>query len=215
MKKGLIKYLLYTVLIFVLTSGLTSCRGLLEHIREAQQQGREQNESSYRVVFQDDDVSPKPIDKPRRKKEDANITVGSDYAVYQTKWNIPLEGTEDLLLLAEVDSWLGTPYKYGGTTHQGTDCSGMVMSIYKKLYHIDTERSAYDLWKTATLVKKNQLKSGDLVFFKINRKQISHVGIYISNGYFVHASSSRGVIIDHLDTAYYADRFASGGRINR
>jgi len=215
MKKRSIKYLLNAVLIFVVVTGLTSCRGLIEHIREAQQQGREQNESSYKVVFPDDDIAGKTTDKPRRKKDEAVVTVGADYAVYQTRWKIPLEGTEDLQLLAEVDSWLGTPYRYGGTTRQGTDCSGMVMSIYKKLYNIDTERSAYDLWKSATLVKKNQLKSGDLVFFKINRKQISHVGIYIANGYFVHASSSRGVIIDNLDTAYYAERFATGGRVHK
>jgi len=209
------KILVFGVLALMLTA-LHSCRGLVEHIREAQQRGREQNESSYKVVFNDEDTtSTKPQQKkPDRKKRDDKKTDKKDeYAFYEKKWNIPLEGTEDLALLAEIDSWLGTPYKYGGTTKEGTDCSGMVLSIYKKLYSVETKRSAYDLWQQSTTVKRDNLKCGDLVFFKINFKQVSHVGIYVANSYFVHASSSRGVIFDHLDTKYYADRFSTGGRV--
>jgi murein DD-endopeptidase / murein LD-carboxypeptidase len=198
---------------------IASCRGLVEYIREAQQKGREQNEATYKVVFNDEDSPNKKEketeNKSKRKKEDNSSEKAEKYTVYEKKWNIPLTGEEDITLLEELDSWIGTPYKYGGASKTGTDCSGMVLSIYKKLYNIDTKRSAYDLWQQSSSVKKENLKYGDLVFFKINYKQVSHVGIYIANGYFIHASSSRGVIIDHLDTKYYAERFSNGGRVNK
>jgi len=202
-------FLLVTIIIF------NSCKGLIEYIREAQQRGLEQNESSYRVVFNDDDPE-KPAEKPpKRKKETKSVTKSENYTYFEKKWKIQLEGNEDLELLNEIDSWIGTPYKYGGNSKQGTDCSGMVLTVYKKLYNIDTKRSAYELWKQSAAVKRENLQCGDLVFFKINMKQVSHVGIYIASGYFVHASSSRGVIFDHLDTKYYAERFATGGRISK
>jgi len=205
------------IILILCTVFFTSCRGLIEHIREAQQSGRVQNEATYKVDFIDEDSTSKQehVKRHRQQKEKDSPEKTKEYSVYEKKWNITLNGNEDLKLLEEIDNWLGTPYKYGGTSKEGTDCSGMVLSIYKKLYSIDTKRSAYDLWQQSSTVKKDNLKSGDLVFFKINFKQVSHVGIYIANDYFVHASSSRGVIIDHLDTKYYAERFSNGGRVNK
>ncbi len=213
MKNKILQFILTISIVAALS---TSCTGLFEYIREAQQRGKEQNEATYKVVFSDEDTNETNVSekKSRKKKNNQTDEKSSDYKTFEDKWNITLNGTEDLQLLAEIDSWLGTPYKYGGTSKEGTDCSGMVLTIYKKLYNIDTKRSAYDLWQQSSSVKRDQLKDGDLVFFKINFKQVSHVGIYIANGYFVHATSSRGVIIDHLDTKYYADRFANGGRVN-
>lgn len=195
----------------------SSCKGLVEYIREAQQRGKEQNEASYKVTFNDEETVAKTTEKPRKDthKKDVGFAKSETHSAYAIKWNIPLDGTEDIVLLGEIDSWLGSPYKYGGTTREGTDCSGMVLSIYKKLYNIDTKRSAHELWQQSSAIKKDQLKSGDLVFFKINKKQVSHVGIYISNGYFVHASTSRGVVLDHLDSQYYSERFATGGRVSK
>ncbi len=134
---------------------------------------------------------------------------------YEKKWNILLSGNEDIALLEEIDSWIGTPYKYGGATKEGTDCSGLIITIYKKIYNIDLTRSSYELWRESVAVKRKELKSGDFVFFRMKGDKISHAGIYISNGYFVHASSSRGVVIDSLDNEYYSLRFANGGRIKK
>jgi lipoprotein Spr len=64
-------------------------------------------------------------------------------------------------------------------------------------------------------VNRRNLREGDLVFFKINNRKVSHVGIYISNNKFVHASTSRGVVVNDLDEEYYARRFAYGGRVRR
>ncbi len=207
---------IFFLFLFVTNIIFYSCTGLKEYIREAQQRGKEQNESSFRVVFNDEETQEKQsTKKPDRKKEPKSVVKSENYNYFEKKWNLLLKGNEDLTLLNEIDSWIGTPYKYGGNSKEGTDCSGMVLAIYKKVYNLDTERSAYDLWKQSTAVKRESLQCGDLVFFKINKNQISHVGIYIASDSFVHASSSRGVIIDSLETKYYADRFATGGRIIR
>lgn len=209
------RYISYLFLIMLAVS-FSSCRGLVEYIREAQQRGKEQNESTYQVVFNEEEANARTSEKIKHKDNVTSDAVKSEtHAAFEKKWNIHLDGNEDLVLLGEIDSWLGTPYKYGGTTKEGTDCSGMILSIYKKLYNIDTKRSAYELWQQSSIVKKDQLKSGDLVFFKINRRQVSHVGIYVANGYFVHASTSRGVVFDHLESKYFLERFEAGGRVGK
>jgi hypothetical protein len=207
----------FQIIVLVLLTLLSSCKGLKEHIREAREQGKQQNETGFIVSFNDEDAAVKPSGQKKtgKQKVDKSAHKTEDYIYFEKKWKITLSGNEDLTLLKEIDTWIGTPYKYGGNTKEGTDCSGMVLAIWKKLYQLDIKRSAYELWQQSAAVKRDNLQCGDFVFFKINRNQISHVGIFIASGYFVHSSSSRGVVIDHLDTKYFSERFASGGRIKR
>ncbi|MBS4013210.1 MAG: C40 family peptidase [Bacteroidetes bacterium] len=143
-------------------------------------------------------------------------TSSGDYAEYSRKLGYYLSGKEDKSLLAEIIGWLGTPYKHGGNTKSGADCSGFVKEVFKAVYNIDLYRSTSDQVKNGQRINNKQsLKEADLVFFRISGRNISHVGIYISNNYFAHASSSRGVVVDNLDQKYYADRFAFGGRVLR
>lgn len=179
---------------------------MIEYFR----QGRVPNEQ-MKVEFPYTERTKPRTEKPADVKPDRKLP--EQHALYASKWNVPLKGTEDIRLLKEIDSWLGVPYKYGGTTKQGADCSGMVLTIFKDVYNIDLKRSAYDLWQQAQWIPAEQLQFGDLVFFKTIGDKVSHVGIYIANGYFVHASSSRGVVIDHLEKDYYKKRFAGAGRI--
>lgn len=136
------------------------------------------------------------------------------YDSYSKKLGVDFNGNEDKELIKEIETWIGTKYKYGGTSKSGTDCSGFVKTVYKKIYNIDLNRSARDLVKNTRLISKSQLKCGDLVFFKINKPQVSHVGIYLANNKFVHASSSRGVVVSDLTATYYTKHFYKGGRIN-
>lgn len=152
--------------------------------------------------------------KTKTPKNSFDKTSELSHSYYAQKWNVALNGTEDIRLIQEIDTWLGVPYKYGGNTREGTDCSGMVLSIYKNIYGIDLKRSAYELWQQAQWIPPDELKFGDLVFFQTKDNKVSHVGIYIADNYFVHASSSRGVVIDNLKTDYYKKRFVSAGRIN-
>ena len=97
---------------------------------------------------------------------------------------------------------------------RGVDCSGLVIQIYKEVYQMDFKnRRARDIYTETIAIAKEDLKEGDLVFFKIRSKNIDHIGLYLSDGKFVHASSSKGVMISNLEENYFKKHFFSGGRI--
>jgi cell wall-associated NlpC family hydrolase len=119
-------------------------------------------------------------------------------------------------LFEAIDEWIGTPYGYGKHQKQkGTDCSGFTMEIYRSVFGIKLNRSSVDQVANTTEVKKEDLEIGDLVFFNIRGNRISHVGIYIGNNKFVHASTKKGVIISDLDESYYKTRYVRSGRVNK
>lgn len=122
---------------------------------------------------------------------------------------------KDSKLVKEAKSWLGTKYKYGGCSKDGTDCSGFVMQVYLKVYDIKLPRTSKQQHEYCKAIKKTQLKVGDLVFFATgkNRNTVSHVGLYIGNNEFIHASSSKGVVVSRLDQNYYLRTYVSGGRV--
>jgi len=124
---------------------------------------------------------------------------------------------DDLRLLTEAVQWLGTPYRYGGTTRKGVDCSGLVGQIYQQAYHKTLARNTQDIAnKNCRKVSKGNLKTGNLVFFNTSEKKkkgINHVGLYLKNGNFIHASTSRGVIISNLQEKYYREKWRQGGAV--
>lgn len=109
---------------------------------------------------------------------------------------------------------IGVPYKYGGNNPgSGFDCSGLVQYSYKQA-GIRLPRSTQQLYQATRRIDKDELRPGDLVFFKINRRKVSHVGIYLGNNRFVHApSSGKKVEITNLEKGYWKKRFSRGGRI--
>ncbi len=135
------------------------------------------------------------------------------YAEFSRILGYSLNGDENPELLREVAGWLGTPYRFGGTTKAGADCSGFAKAVYLKVYGINLERVTVNMAQTSRRIGKRNLREGDLVFFRINGRRISHVGIYLSNNKFIHASTSRGVIVSDLDENYYSRNFAFGGRV--
>ena len=116
-------------------------------------------------------------------------------------------------LYLQVYNWVGTCYRYSGDTKKGIDCSGFVAEIYKNVYCIDLPGSSRAIWTTVSPIEKKDLKEGDILFFKIRKGQISHVGIYLGNNKFAHASVKTGVIISDLDEVYYKKYFYKGGRV--
>ena len=118
-------------------------------------------------------------------------------------------------LYAEVSFWLGTPYQGGGASRRGADCSGFTMRVYERVYQKKIARTTTGLDKSTKKVSKGKLQTGDFVFFATSRKskQINHVGIYLKEGYFIHASTSRGVIVSRLDEEYYKRTWRKGGRL--
>lgn len=117
-------------------------------------------------------------------------------------------------IAATAQNYLGYRYVYGGMSENGFDCSGFVNYVYK-LYGYSMSRVAQDIyWNDGIYVDKADLQPGDLVFFGWSAYSIGHVGMYIGDGNFIHASSSTtGVIITALDSSYYANRFVGAKRI--
>jgi peptidoglycan DL-endopeptidase LytE len=119
---------------------------------------------------------------------------------------------ERSLLVRVVKVFLGVPYQLGGSTFRGIDCSALVKKIYE-VFNIQLPRTTREQFSIGKKVEKNQLEEGDLVFFRESGNR-AHVGIYVGENQFVHASSySREVKIDHLDAPYYRKRFLRGVRV--
>jgi len=123
---------------------------------------------------------------------------------------VPATGAAQAIL-DEVGRWYGTPYVYGGSTKNGTDCSGFTQSVYRTV-GIEIPRRASRQAAAARNVSRGSLRPGDLVFFNTSGSGISHVGIYLGDGNFAHAATSRGVVRESLSHPYYTTRFVQGGR---
>jgi hypothetical protein len=119
----------------------------------------------------------------------------------------------NIKLYSFIDNWYGTKYKYGGMSKSGVDCSGFCNVLYKEVYNKSIKRTTSDLYKDINKKSKRKLKEGDLVFFDIAKKKNSHVGVYLKNNRFVHASTSMGVLISSLDNPYYKKTYNKGGNL--
>lgn len=117
-------------------------------------------------------------------------------------------------LYSFIDNWYGTPYRFGGTTRRGIDCSAFMQEIFNGVYKYRLPRTSRDQFAISKKINRQEdLREGDLVFFKIRTSSISHVGIYLADGKFAHASSSKGVIISNLGENYWSRYYAGGGRV--
>lgn len=106
------------------------------------------------------------------------------------------------ILYKQLSRWEGAPYKLGGMSKRGVDCSGFVHLTYKNKLGINIPRTTQLLSKVGSTINPSNLKPGDLVFFR-PRNKLRHVGIYIGNGEFIHASSSKGVTKSKLNSPYW------------
>ena len=152
------------------------------------------------------------VEKKKPIAQEAHGLVSDEWA----RLDIKLGKKDNKKLYKELKRWLGTPYVYAAhTCGEGTDCSGMVMEVYLKIYNIKVHRnSAKMLEENCRVIDLDDLKEGDLVFFCTNGdSRVSHVGIYLKDNKFVHASSSRGVCVDDLRQNYYATHFYSAARV--
>ncbi|WP_251622680.1 C40 family peptidase [Odoribacter lunatus] len=125
---------------------------------------------------------------------------------------------KNLPLYTEAANWLGVPYKYGGNTVNGVDCSGLVSNIYRKVYQLKIERTVAGMYnKNCRKIPRSSLQPGDLVFFNTAKKgkSASHVGIFLKNNIFIHATTHSGVRLSTLDEAYYKKSWISGGKIKK
>ncbi|GHT48060.1 glycoside hydrolase [Spirochaetia bacterium] len=118
-------------------------------------------------------------------------------------------------LINYANTFLGTPYKAGGTTRKGMDCSGFLFTTVQDSLHIKFPRTASDMFNKCARIKEGPVMRGDLVFFYTAGKKISHVGIYLGDGNFIHSASDgpkKGVIISNLSESYWSRTYGGAGR---
>jgi cell wall-associated NlpC family hydrolase len=123
-------------------------------------------------------------------------------------------------ILSEAESYLGTPYRFGGTSRSGIDCSAFVLSVFGAAAGMDLPRVAAEQSQEGDSVEKTELQKGDLVFFSHRGSRISHVGIVeevTADGQvkFIHAATSKGVMVSSLDDSYWGPKFRFAKRIVR
>ncbi len=133
-------------------------------------------------------------------------------------------GSNDLLfcgiskqeIMNNVMDWLGTPYLFGGTSRRAIDCSAFVRAVFQSSGNIQLPRTAAEQNKIGTKIRKDKMEFGDLVFFNTRRGvYVSHVGIYLGDNLFVHASSKYGVTISSLESGYYNKRLIGSKRLTQ
>lgn len=130
--------------------------------------------------------------------------------------SLPLSTKRDLMIM-EIIKYMNTPYKFGGNSLNGIDCSAFTQNVYKNSWLLELNRSARDQFKQGIPIENRaDLKFGDLVFFN-TRKRVKpgHVGIYIGENLFAHASTKLGVTISSLDHEYYNKRYMGARRIEQ
>ncbi len=134
----------------------------------------------------------------------------------QLKYSVLLDTEVEQLnnhsLLEQMDEWYGTRYRLGGTTRKGVDCSAFVQAVFLGAYAVNLPRTAREQYKVARRISRTELQEGDLLFFNTTGG-VSHVGIYLQNNKFIHASVSQGVTISDLFDPYYLRRFIGAGRV--
>jgi len=165
------------------------------------------------------------IEAPAVKKENTTLSgnVGDHSTIefasptllkYAILMNAPVEELNNEKLIHFIDDWYGTKYRLGGEDKNGVDCSAFVQSFMLCLYGMGIPRTSKEQYLESERIKKAELTEGDLVFFHTRGKgkTISHVGVYLRNNKFIHASSSGGVMISDLDDSYFKQRYVASGR---
>lgn len=160
--------------------------------------------------------TPKPQKFTTSKKTELFSLSIENFNKLQLKYalvlNSNLEAIGNVTLFKFIDEWYGVKYRYGGTSQKGIDCSSFSGRLYYEVFGNMLPRTAREQYHETTRISKENLTEGDLVFFNTTGG-VSHVGVYLINGYFVHSARSGGVMVSHLDEPYFTKRYLGAGRL--
>ena len=213
--------------IIILALGVSSCTALKPVISNKADNSSSQRDNQP-VFIENISISPLAAGPTIPPSNTFNNTVSNTFSMegnagiftplqfkYAILMDVPVETLNNEKLFSFIDEWYGTPYHFGGSSKTGIDCSAFTGSLMTAVFGVGLPRMAKDQYHVCEHVQRSELEEGDLVFFHTTRKGISHVGIYLGNNKFVHASVNFGVAISDLTDAYYARAFRSGGRIRQ
>lgn len=133
---------------------------------------------------------------------------------YSLLLDTEVESLPSKSLLESVDEWYGVRYRRAGNTKSGVDCSGFTVAVYAAVYGMTLPRVSREQYRISRKISTTELQEGDLLFFNTSGRGVSHVGIYLGNNRFIHASVSKGVMVNSLFDTYYLKRFVGAGRID-
>lgn len=156
------------------------------------------------------------IKREKGREDDKKVDLRSfkkDLVTEPDAENILPNGLNRDQFLLEVVRYLGVRYSYGGSTKQGIDCSGFTCEVYRNAASKALPRSTSEQFRSGEKITKNELQFGDLVFFNTTGHSPSHVGIYIEDDIFAHASVVEGVTLSSLESTYYKKRFVGARRV--
>lgn len=193
-----LRYILFFGVVCMMLTGCDTLKGFMS---------RDLEEEDFIIgqLFVDEMVNEVPVIAKRvEKSSKTKNALGLEYSA-----------SDNNALYEAINSWLGVPYKYGGTDRNGIDCSAFVGTIYKQVYGVTLNRTANDMLRNVTLIAKSKLREGDIVFFTNRNGKVSHVGIYLKEGLFAHASTSNGVSVSRLDDTYWQKHFYKGGQVKK
>ena len=211
--------LLATILFFGATSTI-----------EAQTQPKTETAKTNYKFLEDITIEPagdesanisKPVAVPAVKKDLLNVAKNAEGNVeaaeslqfkYSLLLDVEVEMVKNVNLFRFIDEWYGVRYLFGGSTKKGIDCSALMQVLFTSLYGISLPRTAKMQYDFSRRISRTELKEGDLLFFN-TRGGVSHVGMYLTNNKFVHASVSKGVVISDMFEPYYLQRYIGAGRI--
>lgn len=174
------------------------------------------SESKDSLVFDDNDEIAEYLDPDDLPEEKSAYNISDIMKKLEKTDNLSTEQvTAREKLLMEIIKYLDTPYKYGGSTLNGIDCSAFTQSVYQDALSVNLNRTARDQFTQGKVISsKEELEFGDLVFFNTRRRvRPGHVGIYIGDGLFAHASTKGGVMISSLEEDYYSKRYMGARRV--
>lgn len=158
------------------------------------------------------------------KEKSASEPLGLVPEAYYVRASVAVSGADIMLcryharkplashIARKAFQYLGVPYTWGGTGTRGFDCSGLIFSLFRQ-FHVRLPRTADAQYEHGAPVKREKLQTGDLVFFSTYTAGVSHVGIYIGNGEFIHASPTYGVTKANLGDSYFLNRYFGARRI--
>jgi hypothetical protein len=154
--------------------------------------------------------SKKIITDASKFKASSSGTIKERYAYLL---NVKEKELDNEKLYRFIDNWIGVPYRIGGIDKKGVDCSGFIFLLEKEVFNKDLPRTARTMAEKIKRKYEQDLEEGDLVFFDFDGQKFSHVGFYLHNNKFVHASTSKGVIISDLKDPWYYKYFTRAGSI--
>ncbi len=171
-------------------------------------------ESSKGVKEQEKTVTKKETSTTRKSthRESDAENLSALQVKYAVLLNTPAEEVRNTKMFEFIDDWYGTPYRLGGTTKKGVDCSAFSQFLFASVYGFSIPRTAREQYNSTSRISRTQLTEGDLIFFN-TRGGVSHVGIYLQNNKFVHAATSGGVMISDIYDEYWVKKFVGVGRL--